>query len=106
MSSSETTLDLRSTVRFPLKLAMAVKTDSSEHKVKTRDISAGGVLFEVEAEMPAGAPIEFSIAMPAAVVGTPNDVLINCTGRIVRCSTESGRRTVAAVIDEYCFERS
>jgi len=100
--------ELRSSVRFPIKLPIAVRTDmvGSEHAAETRDISAGGVLFNVEADMPVGSIINFSIAMPASVLGTPTDVLVNCVGRVIRSSEEQGRKSVAAVIDEYHFERS
>lgn len=100
--------ELRSSVRFPIKLPIAVHSDlaGGEHTAETKDISAGGVLFNVEAEMPVGSTISFSIAMPASVLGTPTDVLVNCVGRVIRSSEEQGRKSVAAVIDEYHFERS
>ena len=100
--------ELRSSVRFPIKLPIAVRTDlaSAEHAAETKDISAGGVLFDVESEMPVGSTINFSIAMPASVLGTPTDVLVNCVGRVIRSADENGRKSVAAVIDEYHFERS
>ena len=100
--------ELRSSVRFPIKLPIAVRSDlvGAEQAAETQDISAGGVLFNVEAEMPVGSSISFSIAMPASVLGTPNDVLVNCVGRVIRSADENGRKCVAAVIDEYHFERS
>lgn len=98
--------ELRSSVRFPIKLPIAVKgSQEAEHAAETKDISAGGVLFKVDADMAIGSQISFSIAMPASVIGTPTDVMVNCVGRVVRCDAEDGRKTVAAVIDEYRFER-
>jgi hypothetical protein len=100
--------ELRSSVRFPIKLPIAVRGEQSQgqHSAETSDISAGGVLFQVEADMAVGSTINFSIAMPASVLGTPTDVLVNCVGRVIRCTEENGRKSVAAVIDEYRFERS
>jgi hypothetical protein len=100
--------ELRSSVRFPIRLPIAVHSDvaGGEHAAETKDISAGGVLFDVETDMPVGSTINFSIAMPASVLGTPTDVLVNCVGRVIRSSDVSGRVSVAAVIDEYHFERS
>ena len=43
--------------------------------------------------------------LPASVLGTDTDVQVNCTGRVVRSLDEKGNKAVAAVIDEYCFER-
>jgi hypothetical protein len=102
--------ELRSAVRFPIKLPIALtretsSQDSAVATAETEDISAGGVLFKVDADMPVGSTINFSIAMPADVLGTPHDVLVSCVGRVIRCTEEAGRRSVAAVIDEYRFER-
>lgn len=98
--------DTRSSVRFPLKLPITVRTaDMKEHFAETADISAGGVLFHTKAAMEVGATIRFRIVLPAAVLGTDTDVLVNCTGRVVRALDEKGKSAVAAVIDEYGFER-
>ena len=98
--------ELRSAVRFPIKLPVALNSQQSAMAVaETQDISAGGVLFYVDADMAVGSIITFSIAMPADVLGTPQDVVVKCQGRVIRCTEESGRRSVAAVIDEYRFER-
>lgn len=97
----------RSSLRFPIKLPVEVLADArAKLEAETRDISAGGVLFFVEAAMPIGSRIEFNISLPAAVLGTPTDVHVKCVGRVVRCEEEGNRRAVAAVIDEYSFERA
>lgn len=98
--------EMRSAVRFPLKLKISVKGASGEHEAETRNISSGGVLFDVDGDVQVGTNIEFSIAMPADVLGAPNDVLVNCMGRVMRCDPQDGRTAVAAVIDEYRFERA
>jgi hypothetical protein len=99
--------ELRSSVRFPIKLPISVSTEQAATAVaQTSDISAGGVLFHVDRDMSVGSPITFRIALPAEVLGTAHDVLVNCVGRVVRCNDEDGRKAVAAVIDEYHFERS
>ncbi len=98
--------DSRTSVRFPLKLPITVRTaDAREHFAETADISAGGVLFHTRAAFEVGTTIRFRIILPAAVLGTHTDVLVNCAGRVVRSSQENGGSAVAAVIDEYCFER-
>jgi hypothetical protein len=98
--------DSRSSVRFPLKLPITIRTaDMREHFAETADISAGGVLFHTKAVLEIGATIRFRIVLPAAVLGADTDVLVNCTGRVVRSLDEKGKKAVAAVIDEYCFER-
>lgn len=105
MKLEETSTELRTSVRFPLRLPIAIKTSGEEHQAETQDISAGGVLFHLESEMKVGSPIEFRISMPAAVLGATTDVLVTGLGRVVRCNVEGKRRAIAAVIDEYRFER-
>lgn len=99
-------MELRSAVRFPLHLPLAVRTDSYEMAGETCNISAGGMLFSSESDMSPGTTLEFRIAMPADVLGAAGDVVLNGVARVVRCDQEGTRRTVAAVIDEYRFERA
>lgn len=95
---------MRSAVRFPLELPVSVHAASNELQAVTKDISAGGVLFYMDELVAVGTTIEFTILMPYGVIGTDKDVVVNCVGRVVRCSPENGRYAVAAVIDEYGFQ--
>ncbi len=100
--------ELRSSVRFPIKLPISVRNEAETRKpsAEPENISAGGVLFYADADLAEGSTIEFRIMMPGSVLGTNSDVLVFCTGRVVRCTIEGERRKIAAVIDEYRFERS
>lgn len=98
--------ELRGSVRFPIKLPVSLNTEGAPHTAQTTDISAGGVLFEVDRNMAVGSSLSFRIAMPAEILGTPNDVVVSCAGRVVRCAEKDGRKSVAAIIDEYHFERA
>ena len=95
--------ELRTAARYPVRLPLAVKGGVQAEAV-TRDVSSSGVLFYVDADIQVGSTIEFSIAMPASVLGTPSDVVVTCVGRVVRAQQMNGRKAVAAVIDEYRFE--
>ena len=96
----------RSSVRFPLQLPLTVRTDDArEHFAETADISAGGVLFHTKAAIDVGTVIRFRIVLPALVLGTDSDVLVNCSGHVVRALDENGKNAVAAMIEEYYFER-
>jgi hypothetical protein len=97
--------DLQSAVRFPIKLPICLKSTSGENRTETQNISANGVLFRVDAEMPVGALIDFTISLPAEVVGAEANVQLDCRGRVVRSFDDQGRRGVGVVIDEYHFER-
>ena len=97
--------DMQSAVRFPLKLPVSFQATNGQHEGETRNISANGVLFQIDSDMPLGSAVEFTIAMPAEVLASPADVMVNCRGRVVRCFEEEDRRWVGVVIDEYGFER-
>lgn len=98
--------ELRNAVRFPLKLQAWIAGKGGAQEAETRDISANGVLLNVAAEMQVGSAIEFSVTLPAAVLGSERAVMVQCVGRVMRCQRAGERRSVAAVIDEYRFERS
>ena len=106
MNKVRETDDLRSAMRFPIKLPVQVGVEAEKFSAETRDISAGGIMFYVKTPMEVGSRIDFTIALPAAILGTPHDVTVQCVGRIVRCDEDGPRRAVAAVIDEYRFERA
>jgi PilZ domain len=91
--------------RFPIKLPVAVKSQMGPENAETRNISANGVLFQIESDMPIGSMIDFTISFPADVVGSDSDVRVDCRGRVVRTYEDEGRRGVGVVIDEYRFER-
>jgi hypothetical protein len=97
--------DMQSAVRFPIKLPVSVKSKSGDNLAETQNISANGVLFQVDSEMPIGSSVDFTISLPADVVGAQTDVQLDCRGRVVRNFEEDGRRGVGVVIDEYRFER-
>jgi hypothetical protein len=98
--------DMQSAARFPLKLPVSVKSKAGARTAETTNISANGVLFQVvDAEMPIGSMVDFTISLPANVVGAEVDVQLDCKGRVVRSFEEGGRRGVGVVIDEYRFER-
>lgn len=92
---------VRTAVRFPMKLAIRLQTDHGEMDAMTENISANGLLFVGEELPPLEAKIEFTIAMPSAVMGTEKDVTIHCIGRVVRHYLQGGQKKAAAVIDEY-----
>lgn len=97
--------EMQSAPRFPIKLPISVKSDVGESRTETQNISANGVLFQmVDAEMPVGSMVDFTISLPADVVGAEADVRLDCRGRVVRSFEDSGRRGVGVVIDEYRFD--
>ena len=91
--------------RFPIKLPVEMKSGARGESVETENISANGVLFRMDADVPVGSAIDFTISLPADVVGATTDVQVDCRGRVVRSFADGGRRGVGVVIDEYRFDR-
>jgi hypothetical protein len=97
--------DVQSSPRFPIKLPVAIKSGVRSSTIETENISANGVLFRMDADIPVGSAVDFTISLPAQVVGARADVQVDCRGRVVRSFSEGSQRGVGVVIDEYRFER-
>jgi PilZ domain len=93
--------EVRCAVRFPLYLPVVISGEKGEFAATTRNISASGILFEVDRRLEPGDVIQFSVRMPGEVLGTTNDVLVHCTGRVVRSSLSQNQYLAAATIDDY-----
>ena len=95
----------RCAVRFPLTLPVVLFVGEEVRTAVTRNVSASGVLFEeLDRPLIVGQNIRFSLRMPGVVLGTHQDVLVRCRGRVVRCSISQSQYQAAATIDEYRFE--
>ncbi len=97
--------EMRSSIRFPLHLPVAVRADQSERQAETLNISAGGVLIEMDETLEVGSSVEFTIYVPGPRLGSAKDILVSCTGRVVRCSPEGEHCAIAVVIDDYKIVR-
>ena len=96
--------EVRCAVRFPLSLPVEMTEDQShESPAVTRNVSANGVLLELSGPLNVGDELDFNLRMPGSVLGTPQDVLVHCRGRVVRCSISQSHYQAAATIDEYHF---
>jgi hypothetical protein len=95
--------EVRCAVRFPLTLPVVVQTAGREYTAQTRNVSASGVVFDMGSALRVGEQIAFSLRMPGGILGMSHDVLVDCTGRVVRCSKSQAQIQVAATIDEYRF---
>jgi hypothetical protein len=86
-----------------LSLPVVLSTVSGDFIASTKNVSASGVLFELDRQLDVGADIRFSLRMPGQVLGSSHDVLVQCEGRVVRCSISNIHYLAAATIDEYQF---
>ena len=92
---------VRTAVRFPLQLALHLKTEDGMVEAMTKDVSSNGLLFVAPNLPQVGSSIEFTMDMPSAVMGSATDVSVHCFGRIVRHQHSDHESMAAAVIDEY-----
>ena len=95
--------EVRCAVRFPLTLPVMISNGREEFAAVTRNVSASGVLFEMDRPLNPGMEIRFSLRMPAAVLGMSRDVMVHCAGRVVRCCLNQSQHQAAATIDDYRF---
>lgn len=92
---------VRTSVRFPLRLAIQMETEDGWVDAVTENISANGLLFTGVRLPPVDSRVSFTMCMPSALMGTEADVMIYCSGRIVRHQQQDLDAMAAAVIDEY-----
>jgi hypothetical protein len=95
--------EVRCAVRFPLVLSVQVSTDEGDFIANTQNVSASGVLFEMDHSIQTGTLVRFSLRMPGNVLGMEHDVLVLCNGRVVRCTLNQTKFQTAATIDDYQF---
>jgi hypothetical protein len=100
-ASEQKTDPVRTSVRFPLRLEVLIAASGRVYHALTRDVSANGVLFAADELPPVGSEVEFRLNMPAAVMGGTEDVVLHCTGRIVRHAMDGEEHLAGAVIDDY-----
>lgn len=91
----------RTAVRFPLRLPLRLDTEEGLIEATTENVSSNGLLFSAPRLPQIGSSVEFTMTMPAQVMGLDHDVSIHCLGRIVRHQQASSLSMAAAVIDEY-----
>ena len=88
---------------LPLILSKAAE---AEELAQTRDVSSGGVYFEVSEAPSPGSRLEFVLTLPTEITLT-GPVQIRCVGKVVRVDHGAGRIIgVAATIDRYEFLRT
>jgi len=112
--------EARTGKRFPLELPIKIHGKGGDDSATTGNMSAAGVYIMADLDLAIGSNIEFDITLPANVLGTPGDVEVHCTGRVVRkdegaaaaaapANSNSNKRKkkngVACVIDQYKFIR-
>jgi len=84
--------DVQSAARFPVKLPVAVKSGTEVCSRKHRTFRETEFYSRWTPDMPVGSSVDFTISLPADVVGAQEDVRVDCRGRVVRSFEDGGRR--------------
>jgi hypothetical protein len=97
----------RATRRFALRLPVSVShagESVASLTAQTRDVSARGICFYLDAPMSTGSAIEFTLTLPPEITLTES-IRVRCKGKVVRVDDGlvDAKVPVAAVIDEYEF---
>ncbi len=101
-AESGSPLELRASVRFPVRMKVQIQTANGKEDAETINVSASGVLFAFSRVLEAGSAIEVEMIMPSQTLGTPQDVRVHCHGRVIRSYRKGPAQVeVATVIDNY-----
>ncbi len=84
--------EARTGKRFPLELPIKIHGKGGDDSATTGNMSAAGVYIMADLNLAIGSNIEFDITLPKEVLGTPGDVEVHCTGRVVRKERKRGSR--------------
>lgn len=95
-------VELRASVRFPVRMKIHIKTDQGLEPAETINVSASGVLFVFPRPLDPDMLVEVDMIMPSQTMGMPQDVVVHCNGRVIRSYRKSDTQVeVAVVIDNY-----
>jgi hypothetical protein len=99
-----TSANQRNTRRFSLNLPVTVRTSETADPTlsATKDVSAQGVFFYIDADVTEGSPIEFTLTLPPEITLT-ECIKVHCTGRVVRVDSKdkNSKVGIAAAIEHY-----
>lgn len=95
-------MELRASVRFPVRIKVQIQTAQGKEDAETINVSASGVLLAFSRALDAGSAIEVDMIMPSSTLGTPQDVRVRCQGRVIRSYRKGPAQVeIATVIDHY-----
>jgi len=97
-------MEQRKARRFDLKLPFELVRSGLEFRSQhgeTKNLSSAGVLFESQADLRVGEPVEYVITLPTSP-GEGERVRLHCIGKVVRYVKEA---EFAATLERYEFVR-
>jgi len=102
MSADANRLERRAAQRFELHLPLAVRFEGHTVSGFTQDLSARGIFFYTEANLPEGAVVELTFTMPSEIT-LGESMPMRCLGRVLRVAPPEGgqRNGIAVRFDSY-----
>jgi hypothetical protein len=79
-------------------------TNGKLYQATTENISANGVLLQLDQILEPGTQVDFLIQVAEGTTGPAETAAIHCSGRVVRVYEEGSIAHAAAIIDEYRFQ--
>lgn len=99
-------IDNRKSRRFCMAVPVRVRSKHLRAPLEavTRDISGGGLYFDLPQQLALGSRIECHLTLPAEAFGG-QPVRLHCVGKVVRIEqpNEAGRIGIACTIEHYTF---
>lgn len=87
-------------LKLPFELVRSGFQTASQHG-ETKNVSSAGVLFQSEADLRVGEPVEYVITLPSSP-GAGERVRLHCIGKVVRFARTA---EFAATLERYEFVR-
>lgn len=100
LQNSGVTDPVRAAVRFPLQLAVQLRTGDTDISATTVDVSSTGMLFSLETVLRVGTELDWELLLPAEAMGTDADISVVCHGRVAWVQEEAPVR-MGVMIDQY-----
>jgi len=101
MNPDANRIERRAAQRFEMNLPVAVRYEGRVWAGFTQDVSARGIFFYSEIDLPEGAAVELTFTMPSEIT-LGESMPVRCRGRVMRSAACSGqRRGIAARLDAY-----
>lgn len=96
--------DRRRMPRFEMNLPLELEREEARPVMAvTRDVSAGGVYFYLDSDIPSGSTVEFVVTFPPEIT-LVKSLRVRCTGKVIRIDRPIPQGVgIAAEIQRYEF---
>ncbi len=100
MNSDSNRVERRAAQRFELHMPLVVRFEGQAFTGFTQDMSARGIFFHCEANLPEGAGVELTLTMPSEIT-LGESMLVRCQARVLRVVHGGQRSGIAVHLESY-----